>query len=54
MKTTVRVLTYFFLLAGTCASIAQGPIILTIDATKPVSAVSPTLYGLMTEEINLN
>ncbi|ADW68876.1 alpha-L-arabinofuranosidase C-terminal domain-containing protein [Granulicella tundricola] len=30
---------------------AQTPT-LTIDASKPVTAVSPTLYGLMTEEIN--
>jgi alpha-N-arabinofuranosidase len=30
----------------------QNPITLTIHADKPVHAVSPTLYGLMTEEIN--
>ena len=29
-----------------------GPAVLTIHADQPVSAVSPTLYGLMTEEIN--
>ncbi|MGC1185916.1 MAG: alpha-L-arabinofuranosidase C-terminal domain-containing protein [Candidatus Acidiferrales bacterium] len=29
-----------------------GPASLSIDATAPVSTVSPTLYGLMTEEIN--
>jgi len=31
---------------------AQQPAILTIHADQPVHAVSPTLYGLMTEEIN--
>ncbi len=31
---------------------AQGPAKLTIHADQPVSKVSPTLYGLMTEEIN--
>ncbi len=31
---------------------AQQPAVLTIHADQPVSAVSPTLYGLMTEEIN--
>jgi alpha-N-arabinofuranosidase len=31
---------------------AQTPVTLTIQADKPVHAVSPTLYGLMTEEIN--
>jgi alpha-L-arabinofuranosidase len=29
-----------------------APAVLTIHVDKPVSAVSPTLYGLMTEEIN--
>jgi len=31
---------------------APNPAHLSVDATAPVSAVSPTLYGLMTEEIN--
>ncbi|HET6170522.1 MAG TPA: carbohydrate binding domain-containing protein, partial [Terracidiphilus sp.] len=31
---------------------AQQPAVLTIQADQPVSPVSPTLYGLMTEEIN--
>ena len=30
----------------------QAVATLTIDASKPVAKVSPTLYGLMTEEIN--
>jgi alpha-N-arabinofuranosidase len=34
-------------------TLAQGPpAVLTIHADQPVSKVSPTLYGLMTEEIN--
>jgi alpha-N-arabinofuranosidase len=31
---------------------AQAPAVLTIHVDQPVSKVSPTLYGLMTEEIN--
>jgi alpha-N-arabinofuranosidase len=31
---------------------AQAPAALTISVNKPVAKVSPTLYGLMTEEIN--
>ncbi len=31
---------------------AQAPATLNVDVSKPKSAVSPTLYGLMTEEIN--
>ena len=34
------------------AAAAQQPATLTIDTAKPVAAVSPNLYGLMTEEIN--
>jgi len=33
-------------------AIAQGVATLTIDTAKPVQKVSPTLYGIMTEEIN--
>ena len=41
----------FVMLAYSAA--AQGqPAVLTIQLDKPVSKVSPTLYGLMTEEIN--
>jgi alpha-N-arabinofuranosidase len=41
------------LLAGLpLAVMAQQPATLTIDTAKPMAAVSPTLYGLMTEEIN--
>ncbi len=39
-------------LTATLASAQAMPAVLTIYADKPVSAVSPTLYGLMTEEIN--
>lgn len=35
-----------------CSATAQQPVTLTIHAGQPVHAVSPTLYGLMTEEIN--
>jgi alpha-L-arabinofuranosidase len=34
------------------AAIAQETATLTIDTAKPVASVSPTLYGIMTEEIN--
>jgi alpha-L-arabinofuranosidase len=40
------------LIAATCASAQQPPATLDIDASKPIAQVSPTLYGLMTEEIN--
>ena len=39
------------LIAVTCAS-AQQVAKVDIDAQKPIAQVSPTLYGLMTEEIN--
>jgi alpha-N-arabinofuranosidase len=39
------------LLLAPCAW-AQPPASLDIDARKPIAEVSPTLYGLMTEEIN--
>ncbi|HUY93671.1 MAG TPA: alpha-L-arabinofuranosidase C-terminal domain-containing protein [Terracidiphilus sp.] len=34
------------------AAAAQQPVTLTIHADQPTTTVSPTLYGLMTEEIN--
>jgi alpha-L-arabinofuranosidase len=34
------------------AAIAQEAATLTIDTAKPVASVSPTLYGIMSEEIN--
>jgi alpha-N-arabinofuranosidase len=41
------------LLAATpIAILAQSAATLTVDTTKPIAKVSPTLYGLMTEEIN--
>src|SRR5262245_55906696 len=43
----------FVLLIGAGAAVAQEkPAALTIHLDKAVSKVSPTLYGLMTEEIN--
>jgi alpha-N-arabinofuranosidase len=36
----------------TMSAMAQGTATLTIDVANPVAKVSPTLYGIMTEEIN--
>ena len=41
-----------FLAAATAALRAQAPATLTVDLNHPGAPVSPTLYGLMTEEIN--
>ena len=41
-----------FILVAPSANSQTPAAILTIQADQPVSAVSPTLYGLMTEEIN--
>ena len=43
-------LTAMFLAGGLCT--AQTSVTLNIQVDKPLHAVSPTLYGLMTEEIN--
>jgi alpha-L-arabinofuranosidase len=40
------------LFAFATLALAQNPATLTIDAAKPLANVSPTLYGIMTEEIN--
>ncbi|HEX6496104.1 MAG TPA: alpha-L-arabinofuranosidase C-terminal domain-containing protein [Acidobacteriaceae bacterium] len=40
------------LFAVVCASAQQPPATLEIDAHKAIAQVSPTFYGLMTEEIN--
>jgi alpha-N-arabinofuranosidase len=41
------------LLAGTSVlALGQDPATLTIETSKPRAAVNPTLYGIMTEEIN--
>ena len=42
----------FGLLVLTAVGAAQTPAALDIDLAKPLHAVSPTLYGMMTEEIN--
>src|ERR1017187_5229099 len=39
-------------LASTLALAQAPPAVITIHADQPVSAVSPTLFGLMTEELN--
>jgi alpha-N-arabinofuranosidase len=43
-----------FLIASAATSILRGqsPAALTVDVNRPKTPVSPTLYGLMTEEIN--
>src|ERR1700758_1843027 len=41
-----------FPLTASLALAQQTPVKLTIHADQPISPVSPTLYGLMTEEIN--
>jgi alpha-N-arabinofuranosidase len=56
MKSTLA-LALAAVILGSIALTAQtpgqpSPATLSVDATAPVSAVSPTLYGLMTEEIN--
>ena len=45
-------LAILFLAATPLTAIAQSASTLTIDTAKPVAKVSPSLYGLMTEEIN--
>jgi len=53
-KTFTRsaVLAAFTVLAAAFVDAQAAPAVLTIHADQPVSKVSPTLYGLMTEEIN--
>ena len=56
LKTFARaaaIATAAFLSAGLVSAQAP-PAVLTIHADQPVSKVSPTLYGLMTEEINFS
>ena len=47
-----RLFAALLLACAAASALAQGAATLTIDATKPVANVSPTLYGIMTEEIN--
>jgi len=44
--------TAFAVAAVACRLCAQTPATLTVELNHPKAAVSPTLYGLMTEEIN--
>ena len=54
-KTFARMLALAALALPATAPLAQAPPAhLTIHADQQVSAVSPTLYGLMTEEINFS
>ena len=52
-KTFARLAASTALLLSALFGSAQNPV-LTIHPNQPVSAVSPTLYGLMTEEINFS
>ncbi len=51
-KTFARLATTAALASASALLPAQAPATLTIHADQPVHAVSPSLYGLMTEEIN--
>jgi alpha-L-arabinofuranosidase len=51
-RTRAGALLSTLLLISATASLAQQPATLEIDAQKSIAHVSPTLYGLMTEEIN--
>lgn len=51
-KAFTRTLCASLLALASLAGAQSHPISLTIQPDKPVSPVSPTLYGLMTEEIN--
>ena len=54
-KTFARLIAVSVLTLASTALFPQAPpAVLTIHADQPVSAVSPTLYGLMTEEINFS
>jgi len=52
MKTTREGALLSALLLIAAAATAQQPATLEIDVQRPIAHVSPTLYGLMTEEIN--
>src|SRR6266545_1638591 len=54
MKTLSAIVSTAFLLSAFATPVlrAQGPATLNIELGRPKAAVSPTLYGLMTEEIN--
>ena len=45
-------LSALLLAVGTISAVPQGTARLSIDTAKPVAKVSPTLYGIMSEEIN--
>jgi len=51
-KTFARAASLAAMVLTATLACTQQPAVLTIHADQPVSAVSPTLYGLMTEEIN--
>jgi len=54
-KTFAQMIALFAITFSALLAYSQTPpAVLTIHADQPVSAVSPTLYGLMTEEINFS
>ena len=51
-KELVRVFGWIALVTASPTAGAAQPVTLDIQLDKPIAKVSPTLYGLMTEEIN--
>src|SRR5664280_1475512 len=52
MKNRSTVATFFLTALAATALRGQAPATLNVEVGRPKAAVSPTLYGLMTEEIN--
>lgn len=52
MKNRSTVVTFFLTALAATALHGQAPATLSLEVSRPKAAVSPTLYGLMTEEIN--
>ena len=54
MKVMVRVVASIWIAGCALSTLAQTTGRLAIDTTARIAGVSPTLYGLMTEEINFS
>src|SRR5664280_896688 len=52
MKNRSTMVTFFLTALAATALRGQAPATLNVEVGRPKAAVSPTLYGLMTEEIN--
>ncbi|HZD47736.1 MAG TPA: alpha-L-arabinofuranosidase C-terminal domain-containing protein [Silvibacterium sp.] len=52
LRFTIRFAFTLAILIASTAAYSQTPAVLKIETDKPISKVSPELYGLMTEEIN--